>query len=131
MKNLIYTANETTTTVAIGSPIPVGTIARRYGNCITASGSAITINRPGYYEVGVNATYSPSADGNVSFELQTDGTTVSGASATTSAVTTGIYQNSFSSIIRVFCCKPVTLQVVTNGTAAPVVSNFSVMVEGI
>lgn len=131
MKNLIYTALQTATTVTAGNPVPVGSIIRKYGSCINATGSAITINRTGYYDVDVNVTYSPVADGVVSFEITADGTPVPGATVTTSAVTTGIYQNGFNAIVRVFCCKPVTLQIVSSGAASPVVSNMSVSVEGV
>lgn len=42
-KSLIYTANTSGATPAIGSTIPIGSIIRRKGDCIDASGSAINL----------------------------------------------------------------------------------------
>ena len=80
-KALIYTANISGAEVPIGNTVPVGSIIRRYGRCIDATGSAINLQEPGYYLVDISATVSAAVVGDVVLALTQDGVPVPGARA--------------------------------------------------
>lgn len=84
---MIYTANTSGVTPAIGSTVPVGSIIRRKGNCIDASGSAINLREPGYYAVAISATLTAAAVGTVTLNLQQNGVNVPGATDSVSITT--------------------------------------------
>ena len=100
-KALIYTANTAGAEVAIGNTIPVGSIIRRYGRCIDATGSAINLGEPGYYLVDVSAT------------------------VTITTATTQIENLSITALVRVMCCDTANLSVQVGGTAAPTIENMA------
>ena len=105
-RNLIYTVNSTGAAAPIGSTVPVGSIIRRYGKCISADGESIVLLEPGYYLVTMTATATAAAVGNVELGIQQDGVAVPGATATETVATAGTeYVNlSFAPAVRVRCC---------------------------
>ena len=126
-KALIYTANTAGAEVPIGNTVPVGSIIRRYGRCIEATGSAVNLTDPGYYDVDVSATVTAATAGDVILALTQNGVPVSGAtaSATIATVNTQAENLKIIATIRVMCNNPATLSVLVDGTAAPTVQNMA------
>lgn len=128
MKSLIYTANTAGAAVPIGNTVPVGSIIRRYGECVDATGSAINLLQPGYYEVSVSATFTAATAGDVRLTLLQDGVAVPGATAaeTITTATTQISNVGIVAVVRVCKCCTSNLSVVVGGTAAPTISNMAI-----
>lgn len=129
-KSLIYTANTSGAAVPIGNTVPVGSIIRRYGNCIDATGSAINVQEKGYYEVDVSASVTAAAAGDVVLALTQDGVPVPGAraAATVTTATTQVVDLSFSAVIRIAYCGNSNLSVLVGGTAVPTIQNMALRV---
>lgn len=129
-KSLIYTVNGSGASVPVGNTVPVGSIIRRYGRCIGATGSAINVEEPGYYDVDISATITAAAAGDVIMTLTQDGVPVAGATATASIATANTqFENlAIASMVRVKCCGNANLAVVVGGTTAPTIRNMSVRV---
>ena len=127
-RNLIYTVNSTGAAAPIGSTVPVGSIIRRYGKCISADGESIVLLEPGYYLVTMTATATAAAVGNVELGIQQDGVAVPGATATETVATAGTeYVNlSFVPAVRVRCCGNARLTVVVAGTTEPTITNLAI-----
>lgn len=127
-RNLIYTVNTTGAAAPIGSTVPVGSIIRRYGKCISADGESIVLLEPGYYLVTMTATATAAAVGNVELGIQQDGVAVPGATATETVATAGTeYVNlSFAPAVRVRCCGNARLTVVVAGTTEPTITNLAI-----
>lgn len=126
-KSLIYTANTSGAAVPIGNTVPVGSIIRRYGKCIDATGSAINVQETGYYDVDVSASVTAAAAGDVMLALTQDGVPVPGARAavTVTTATTQVVDLSFSAVIRIMCCGNSNLSVLVGGTAVPTIQNMA------
>jgi hypothetical protein len=129
-KALIYTANTAGAEVAIGNTVPVGSIIRRYGRCIDATGSAINLGEPGYYLVDVSVSAAANATGDITLALAQNGVLIPGASATSTVATVGtqVVNLKIAAIVRVMCCESTSLSVVVGGTTAPTVENMAVSV---
>lgn len=129
-KSLIYTVNNAGAVVPIGGNVPVGSIIRRYGKCIDATGSAINLFEPGYYDVDISVTITAAVAGDVIFTLAQDGVPVTGATATASIATpTTQFENvAIMATIRVKCCGNANLAVLVGGTTAPTVRNMAIQV---
>lgn len=129
-KSLIYTVNGSGASVPVGNTVPVGSIIRRYGRCIGATGSAINVEEPGYYDVDISATITAAAAGDVIMTLTQDGVPVAGATATASIATANTqFENlAIAAMVRVKCCGNANLAVVVGGTTAPTIRNMSVRV---
>ena len=126
-KALIYTANTAGAQVSIGNTIPVGSIIRRYGRCIDATGSAVNLVDPGYYAVDVSVSATAAAAGDVVIALTQNGVPVPGARAA-ATITTAITQAetlAITAVIRVMHCNTANLSVLVDGTAAPTVQNMA------
>lgn len=126
-KALIYTANTSGAEVPIGNTVPVGSIIRRYGRCIDATGSAVNLVEPGYYIVDVTASVTAAVTGDVVLALTQNGVPVPGARAATTITTsnTQIENLAMTAVIRVMCCDTANLSVLVDGTAAPTVQNMA------
>lgn len=126
-KALIYTANTAGAEVPIGNTVPVGSIVRRYGRCIDATGSAVNLVEPGYYIVDVSASVTAAVAGDVVLALTQNGVPVSGVRAATTITTanTQIENMAMTAVIRVMCCDTANLSVLVDGTAAPTVQNMA------
>ena len=129
-KALIYTANTSEMEVPIGNTIPVGSIIRRYGRCIEATGSAVNLSEPGYYLVDMSATVTAAAAGDVMLALTQNGVPVPGAVAGTTITTanTQMADMSISALVRVMCCDTANLSVLVDGASAPTVQNMALRV---
>ena len=126
--NLIYTVNNAGVAVPIGNTVPVGSIIRRYGKCLDATGSAINLSDPGYYLVNVSATFTAAAAGNVTLVLHQDGVAVAGATGT-ETIATATTENAniaLTAVVRVMCCGNSRLSIIVGGTTAPTISNLAI-----
>ena len=126
-KALIYTANTAGAEVAIGNTIPVGSIIRRYGRCIDATGSAINLTDEGYYLVDVSATVTAAVAGDVTLALAQNGVPVPGATAAVTIATANTQTENLSitALVRVMYCGNAYLSVLVDGTAAPTIENMA------
>lgn len=126
-KALIYTANTSGAEVPIGNTIPVGSIIRRYGRCIDATGSAINVQESGYYSVDISASVTAAVAGDVVLALTQDGVPVPGARAAVTITTadTQVENLKITAMIRVRRCDNSNLSVLVDGTAAPTVQNMA------
>lgn len=129
-KALIYTVNSTGDVVPVGNTVPVGSIIRRYGKCIDATGAAINLQESGYYAVDISATITAAVAGDVSLTLMQDGVPVAGGTATASIATANTqFENlAITAMIRVKCCGNANLAVLVGGTTAPTIRNMAVRV---
>lgn len=128
----IYVANTTSTAVAAGGTLPLGsTPIRRYNQCaIDVAGNSIALKECGYYLVNINATFTAPVAGTVTLQLLDNSAAVPGATASRSVVTatTEVNTLSFSAIVRVFNgSAPDSLTIINSGVAATF-SNIAVNV---
>lgn len=125
-KSLIYTANTTPLTVAVGGSVPVGSIIRRYGNGLFANGYAINITETGYYLVDFNALFGGTA-GDVKFNVLVNGLPIQGATAETTIATadTQIRSVAINTVVRVNCCAGANVSVVIDAesTSTPTIQS--------
>ena len=131
-KSAIYTVNNTIQSVAVGGTINLGTVNRRFGQCISLAGTGLQLNGPGYYDVDASFTIAPTAAGDVTITMYKDGIVVPGATATgTVAAADDPINLSISSLVRKFCpCAEgiENLTFILTGTAANI-TNSAVVVE--
>lgn len=127
-KSLIYTAYTAGAEIPVGNTVPVGSIIRRYGKCIDATGSAINLTERGYYDVAVSATFTAAAAGNVRLTLLQDGVEVPGATAaeTITTAATEIANIGIVAVVRIQCCDTSALSVRVDGTTAPTISSMAI-----
>lgn len=129
-KSAIYTVSTAVQAVVAGSTLSLGSTIRRFGCAATLSGNAIALNAPGYYDVDVSITASPTAAGTVTATLYQDGVAVPGAVA---SVTTTAAANSanltFSALVRVLNGSNVSNLTLVISGAASSVTNTAVVVE--
>ena len=119
----IYVVNTNSTAVVANGVLPFATTVRRRGCDINLSGNSVSINDCGsnYYLVSVNATFTAPVAGNVTLNLQQNGTNVTGATATetVTTATTEVRSISFTATVRTFnSCGIDSLSVVNAGVAA-------------
>lgn len=130
MANLIYTANTTAQTIPVGGTVDLGSIIRRCGCALSASGNTITLHKSGYYDVSVGITATPTATGTVTATLYQDGVPYPGAtvSATVAATDTAVALPIPAVPVRLCgeCCTS-NLTVVISGVEA-VINNIAMKV---
>ena len=128
---LIQLANSVSTVTASNTPINLGVVDRKViCNDIpefTTTNTTITLNKPGYYLVAVDANIIASEAGNLAIQLYDGSLPIATASASQVALENSIYHLSFNKIIRVLpnCCSvvtnaPKTLSVYNAGVAGTV-----------
>lgn len=104
-KSAIYMASASSSAVAVGETVPLGSTVRRFGCNLMGNGDAVTLRGAGYYLVSFNATLAPTAAGTATVTLQRDGQPVQGASASVTATAAAQPQTaSFTAIVREFGC---------------------------
>lgn len=131
-KSTIYTAMTTSTNVAVGGLIPLGSTIRRFGQNAVQDGNTITVTGCGYYKVSVSATVAPTTAGSVGIMLLKDGVSVIGG-VSSSAVSTASDPTALSieAVVRNLSdCDSSILSFILTGTASNVL-NFAVVVEKI
>ena len=132
---MISSYNSTTQTVDSGAAYVFDTNRIVTGCTVghVAGTSAFTLNKPGYYYVTFNTTFTTEAAGEATIQLQNGGTPVPGATGTETVTTAGSTKSiSFATIIKVLpsCCavdNTATLAFVATGIAlSATVSNVNV-----
>ena len=86
-RSLIQVANQSTQAVAENSIISLGSTQRRYGCNLRLSGNGIEVNGEGYYTIDASVSVAPTAIGNVTVALYSNGVQVPGAIAYSSVAT--------------------------------------------
>lgn len=75
----------TTTALAAGANIPVGTIAHKSCGNLNASGNTWKISGAGYYKITVSVTLEPTAADAITLTMDDNGATIAQATETPSA----------------------------------------------
>ena len=121
---MISSYNITTQNVAVDGLLTFTTDRILTGCTVTRNGPTFQLNKPGYYYVTFNANGSATSVPNVTIELQNNGITVPGATATITPTAVGDTMNfAFATIIKVppSCCSvdnTANLTLVNTGVAA-------------
>lgn len=126
----IYMANTGTQTVAATNGVfNLGSIVRRFGCAVDGNSGAINVKKCGYYFVNVDITFTAATTGNATVVVQSNGSTVTGltASDTVATATTEINSVSISGIVR-STGNALNLTLVNTGAIAITPSNVTVSV---
>ena len=121
---MISSYNITTQNVAVDGLLTFTTDRILTGCTVTRNGPTFQLNKPGYYYVTFNTNGSATSVANVTIELQNNGITVPGATATITPTAVGNTMNfAFATIIKVppSCCSvdnTANLTLVNTGVAA-------------
>ena len=122
---MISTFNSTTQTVDVGGAYVFDT-NRIVTGCTVGhvpGTSALVLNKPGYYYITFNTTFTTATTGDATVELQNGGVSVPGANATETVTTAGDTKSiSFTTIVKVLPSCPAidnttTLTFVATGIA--------------
>jgi hypothetical protein len=122
---MISTFNSTTQTVDVGGAYVFDT-NRIVTGCTVGhvpGTSALVLNKPGYYYITFNTTFTTATTGDATVELQNGGIAVPGANATETVTTAGDTKSiSFTTIVKVLPSCPAidnttTLTFVATGIA--------------
>jgi hypothetical protein len=122
---MISTFNSTTQTVDVGAAYVFDT-NRIVTGCTVGhvpGTSALVLNKPGYYYITFNTTFTTATTGDATVELQNGGIAVPGANATETVTTAGNTKSiSFTTIVKVLPSCPAidnttTLTFVATGIA--------------
>jgi hypothetical protein len=122
---MISTFNSTTQTVDVGGAYVFDT-NRIVTGCTVGhvpGTSALVLNKPGYYYITFNTTFTTATTGDATVELQNGGVAVPGANATETVTTAGDTKSiSFTTIVKVLPSCPAidnttTLTFVATGIA--------------
>lgn len=125
--SVLYAANTSTQTLAIGDAVDFGGVVRRYGKNINISGGRPYTIGAGYYKIIANVNFS-AAEGEVTVSLLKDGLPITGAEATITAAATTNYNVTIPAIVRNVCCKDSEITAVITGAASTVI-NASIAIE--
>lgn len=139
-KSAIYAANQSQGSITISDSqpsviVPLGTALRRFGCELQLSGNGIIIENKGYYDVQVNATVTPAAEGSYTLTLLKDGTVIPGATQQIYATAGNPIGFNIPAIVRQSCCTSSVLSLAISTTAtlpaAVIINNVGVVVESI
>lgn len=125
--SIIYTANTAAQAVTVGGTISLGTVVRRYGRHMSASGGAINVMGSGYYKIDTLFNILGTAAGAVTVTLMKDGIAIPGASATVTVGDGGLATLNIPAVIRQQCCCESTITAELSGTAATINSASAVV----
>lgn len=125
-KAFAFIANNTSQTITGGGVVNPGTAVHGFGctccdRTIQLNGTNINLRETGYYSVGVGATVSASAAGNVTLSLYQDGALVA-QGVETIAAENDLASISFPAGVKVNCSSVLTLMV-TSTAGDPIVTN--------
>lgn len=132
-KSAMYTSNTTTQALAVGEPISLGSVIRRFGPNIKLNGESISVNGGGYYVVDASFTVTATTAGTVTITLLKDNVAVQGAVASASVAVGDVVTMSIDAIIREYgcCCDNNSVLTFVLGGTAESITNASVVVEKI
>lgn len=104
-RSLIQTSNQSAQNVALNGIISLGSVLRRFGCNCRLSGNAIEVTGEGYYTIDATVTATPTAAGNVTVALYSNGVQIPGTLVSGEVTTVG---NSVTlpivTTIRQGCC---------------------------
>lgn len=104
-RSLIQTSNQSAQNVALNGIISLGSVLRRFGCNCRLSGNAIEVTGEGYYTIDTTVTATPTAAGNVTVALYSNGVQIPGTLVSGGVTTVG---NSVTlpivTTIRQGCC---------------------------
>lgn len=104
-RSLIQTSNQSAQNVALNGIISLGSVLRRFGCNCRLSGNAIEVTGEGYYTIDATVTATPTAAGNVTVALYSNGVQIPGTLVSGGVTTVG---NSVTlpivTTIRQGCC---------------------------
>lgn len=126
----IYSVNSNTQALTAATPATVnfGTVVRRFGPSVSMNGGDVVVSTSGFYEVNVNLGIT-SAAGDITVQINKDGTAVPGAVA---SITAGAADTNscitIQFIIRNKCCCDSTLSCVVTSAGAGVITNAAIEV---
>ena len=105
-KSLIQVANQSNQTVDVNSIISLGSVQRRYGCNLRLSGNAIEVNGEGYYTIDGAVSVQPTAAGEVTVAIFSNGNPIPGliAYGTTTAADSFITLPLVGTIRQGCCC---------------------------
>ena len=133
-KSAIYTVNNTPQSVADGGTINLGTVIRKFGQCLNLAGTGVQLLGPGYYSINASVTVEPTTAAEVTLTAYKDGVIIPGATATdVSADANDPVNLSITSLVRKFCpcadgIESISFQL---AGAAASVTNIAVVIEKI
>lgn len=132
-KSLIDVATTASTSVVANGTLPLSTIIRRHGRDVNLSGNSVAITDCGsnYYLVTVTATFTVPVAGVVTLNLQQNGVSIQGATASVTVATasTDIRSISFSAIVRTFNSQVIDSLTIQNAGTAATFSNIAMSVK--
>ena len=130
MKSLVYTTNSTATVVAVGSEVPVGSVARKLGCDYIVGDRSIFINKAGYYLIDFGVTLTAGAVGDVKFNLQQNGQTIASATESIATANTIFHTATIPAVARVYCCAGATISIEVDptSTATPTIQSSSLRI---
>ena len=104
-RSLIQTSTQSAQNVALNGIISLGSVLRRFGCNCRLSGNAIEVTGEGYYTIDATVTATPTAAGNVTVALYSNGVQIPGTLVSGGVTTVG---NSVTlpivTTIRQGCC---------------------------
>ena len=129
--SLIFMTTTTTNSVLENGIIPLTTIQRRRGRTIQDGSNSVILNNAGYYKVNGSITFTSTATGEATVNLQKNNVDVSGitASTTITTATTEVRTLNISGIVRVYCNEGVATLTLVNSGIPITVQNVSLDIE--
>lgn len=113
----LYLANTVPQDVAINGTVNLGTVVRRFGKNIYASGGNIVTQGTGYYKTDITIDFTGTA-GTTVFTVYENGTAIPGATVTRTTSAGTVYSITIPSFItRNKCCAEKVISVVVSGAA--------------
>ena len=108
-KSAIYVSNNAPSTLILttnnpGTPLPLGTIVRRFGCNLQLSGNGILADGAGYYDIDVSVTITPAAAGTFTVSILQDGALIPGATQSITATAGSTIAFNIPALARLQCC---------------------------
>ena len=130
-KSLIQVVNTSSQAVAVGSVIPLGSAARRYGCNCRLNGNAVEVTGEGSYTIDAAVTVAPTAAGTVQVALYANGVQIPAAISSAAVSTAGspVTLPIVATIRQGCCCDSADSLALVLVAGAGTVNNVSLRVE--
>ena len=103
-RSLIQTVNQSSQAVALNGIVSLGSVLRRFGCNLRLNGNAIEISGEGYYTIDCDVTVVPTAAGNVTVALYSNGVQIPGAVASSVGTVGSPVTLPITTTVRQGCC---------------------------
>ena len=129
--SLIMMSTASSSAILATGIVPLNTITRRRGQVLEGNSNSIIMNRPGYYKVNANITFTAPVAGVVSVKAQKNNVDILGmtASTTITTATTEVRSLSISGVVRVTCGEGFGTLTLINSGVEITSSNVEIDVE--